>query len=541
MQVTAVAGQVRVTVRTNKTNASPTLYLLGHTRQVLKLSQARQLAGGEVVFTFPKNGLGESISHLTIFNGEGKPVCERLWCNRPQPELLIQAKLDKDTYATRAPVSLDFTTKNSASGSQIADLSVAVYRLDSLQPGEDTTLPGYLWLTSDLRGTVESPDEYLAQASADADVALDNLMLTHGWRRFRWEAVLQSKPTRPTEAPEHRGLVVRARVTHSRTGAPATGVPVYLSIPGKAVRLYSTRSDSAELARVELANLYGTNDIVLQTATPDTTLRVELINPYTETAAATLLPHFDLTPSAAEAVQERSLAMQVQASYYGQLINPPLPPNRDRTTFYGTPDERYNLDAYTRFTVMDEVLSEYVPGVVVRKQNRRVLLRATNLPYRKVFDEAPLMLIDGVPIFDTDRLMALSPFKVKSLDVVTRRYFLGYSTIAGIISFRTYRGDLAGSQPDPRAVVLEYDGLQTPRGFYAPCYETPAQQASRRPDFCTLLHWNPRMLTNAQGKATLSFYTSDQEVTYLIVAQGLTSSGQPGFVQQRIRVQSGLK
>lgn len=49
------------------------------------------------------------------------------------------------------------------------------------------------------------------------------------------------------------------------------------------------------------------------------------------------------------------------------------------------------------------------------------------------------------------------------------------------------------------------------------------------------------MLTNAQGKATLSFYTSDQEGTYLIVAQGLTSSGQPGFVQQRIRVQSGLK
>lgn len=228
--------------------------------------------------------------------------------------------------------------------------------------------------------------------------------------------------------------------------------------------------------------------------------------------------------------------MQVQASYYRQLINPPQPPNRDSTTFYGTPDERYNLDAYTRFTVMDEVLSEYVPGVVVRKQNRRVLLRATNLPYRKIFDDAPLMLIDGVAIFDTDRLMALSPLKVKSLDVVMRRYFLGYSTIAGIISFRTYRGDLAGFQPDPRAVVLEYDGLQTPREFYAPRYETPAQQASRRPDFRTLLHWNPRVLTNAQGKATLSFYTSDQEGTYLIVAQGLTSSGQSGFVQQRIRV-----
>ncbi len=544
MQVATEAGQLRVTVRGNVpiSDTAQTLYLLGHTRQVLTVSETKTKAGNaDVVFTIPQNKLGEGISHLTVFDGTGKPVCERLWCKRPEPGLLLQAKPDRETYATRAPVSVDFTAKNKADTPEMADLSVSVYRIDSLQTGETTTLPGYLWLTSDLRGTVESPDEYLTHTGPDADVALDNLMLTHGWRRFRWEAVLQPKSAQPTVAPEHGGLVVRGRVTNARTGTSAANVPVYLSIPGKAVRLYSTRSDSAGLVRVELTSLYGTNDIVLQTATPDSTLRVELMNPYTETAANTSLPRFNLAPSAAEAVQERSLAMQVQASYYSLFMNPPLPPNRDSTTFYGTPDERYNLDAYTRFTVMDEVLSEYVPGVVVRKQNRHAVLRAINLPYRKIFDEAPLMLIDGVPVFDTDRLMALSPLKINILDVVTRRYFLGYATLPGIISFRTYRGDLAGFQPDVRAVVLEYDGLQTPREFYAPRYETPTQQASRRPDFRTLLHWNPQVLTNAQGKASLSFYTADQEGTYLIVAQGITASGQPGFVQQRITVRGGLK
>lgn len=544
MQVEAEVGQLRVTVRGNVpiSDTVQTLYLLGHTRQVLTVSETKTKAGNaDVVFTIPQNKLGEGISQLTVFDKMGRPVCERLWCKRPEPGLVLQAKPDQETYATRAPVSLDITAKNKAQASEIADLSVSVYRLDSLQTTETTTLPGYLWLTSDLRGTVESPDYYLTNTGPEADAALDNLMLTHGWRRFRWEAVLQPKSAQPTVIPEHGGLVVQGRVTHTRTGAPAADVPMYLSIPGKAVRLYSTRSDSAGLVRVELTNLYGTNDIVLQTATPDSTLRVELINPYTETTAATLLPRFNLAPSAAESVQERSLAMQVQSSYYGPLMNPPLPPNRDSTTFYGTPDERYNLDAYTRFTVMDEVLSEYVPGVVVRKQNRHAVLRATNLPYRRVFDEAPLMLIDGVPVFDTDQIMALSPLKIKTLDVVTRRYFLGYATLPGIISFRTYRGDLAGFQPDARAVVLEYDGLQTPREFYAPRYQTPAQQTSRRPDFRTLLHWNPQVLTNAQGKASLLFYTSDQEGTYLIVAQGITAGGQPGFVQQRITVRGGVK
>jgi hypothetical protein len=305
--------------------------------------------------------------------------------------------------------------------------------------------------------------------------------------------------------------------------------------------LYSTRSDSVGMVRVELVNFYGTHDIVLQTATPDTTLRVELLNPYTETAATTPLPRFDLDPSAAASVQERSLAMQVQGTYHGQFNSPTATADRDSTTFYNTPDERYSLDAYTRFTVMDEVLSEYVPGVIVRKQSGHPVLRVLNTPYRQLFQEAPLMLLDGVPIFDVDKVMTLSPLKVKTLDVVTRRYFLGYSTFFGIISFRTYRGDLAGFQPDARAVVLEYDGLQTPREFYAPRYETPTQQASRRPDFRTLLHWNPHVPTNAQGQANLSFYTADQSGTYLIVAQGITPSGQPGFVQQRITVQGGLK
>ncbi|MBO0936811.1 hypothetical protein J2I47_09675 [Fibrella sp. HMF5335] len=542
MHMVAEAGQLRVTVRTNVPTAdAETVYLLGHTRQVPNVSEGKSMQGGEAVFTFPQRTLGEGISQLTVFNSAGQPVCERLWCNRPQPGLLLEAKASRDTYAPRAPVSLEFLAKNSTGGPAMADMSVSVYRLDSLQTEETTTLPAYLWLTSDLRGTVESPDYYLTHTGPDADAALDNLMLTHGWRRFRWEAVLQPKPAPITAAPEHRGLVVRGRVTQARTGAPAPDVPVYLSIPGKAVRLYSIRSDSAGLVRVDLADLYGTHDLVLQTATPDTTYRIELLNPYTETATATPLPLFDLTSAAATSVRERSLAMQVQTSYYSRFSNPPTPPSRDSTAFYSTPDERYNLDAYTRFTVMDEVLSEYVPGVIVRKQQGHAVLRVNNIPYRKVFDDAPLMLLDGVPVFDTDKVMALSPLKIKSLDVVTRRYFLGYTTLPGIISFRTYRGDLAGFQPDARAVVLEYDGLQTPREFYAPRYETPAQQTSRRPDFRTLLHWQPYVQTNAQGRANLSFYTSDQEGTYRVVVQGVTPAGQPAFTQQTIVVQGGLK
>ena len=195
-----------------------------------------------------------------------------------------------------------------------------------------------------------------------------------------------------------------------------------------------------------------------------------------------------LTGQPGDDVQARSLAMQVQNSYFHAYENRPTT-STDSTTFYGQPDERYFLDRYTRFTVMEEVLSEYVPGVLVRRSGGRFVLRVSNMPYR---------------------LMAFSPLKIKSLDVVTKRYLLGYANLSGIISFKTYKSDLAGFQLDPRAVVLEYDGLQARREFAAPPYNTPAQVASRLPDFRTLLYWNPHVTTDAAGKATLRFTTSDQ-------------------------------
>ncbi|MEZ0485121.1 hypothetical protein [Fibrella aquatica] len=533
-------GFLRINVATNVPGASA-VYLIGHTRQLVKVSDGQPILGNKAQFLVRKSSLGEGISHLTLFDAEGQPLCERLYGKRPQATLSLRLTPEKAQYTTRDKVTLDLTASSPTGSPLSADASVSVYKIDSLFSGNEVSLPDYLWLTSDLRGTVESPDYYLTQTGPEADAALDNLLLTHGWRRFSWETVLRPKPVDKMQAPEHRGQVVHGRVTDARTGAPAPNVFTYLSIPGKSIQLFSSRSDRQGRVRFELPTFYGTNDLVLQTANGDSLLRVDIVNPYTETAATSRLPVLDLPNMPGESVQQRSLAMQVQNSYANAYANPPRPPNTDSTTFYGKPDERYLLDTYTRFTVLEEVLSEYVPGVLVRRSGSHFTLRVGNLPYRQPFDEQPLILLDGVPVYDVDRLMAFSPLKIKSLDVVTRRYLLGYASIPGIISFKTYKGDLAGFQLDPRAVVMDYDGLQARREFYAPSYTTPILAASRRPDFRNLLYWNPSVTTGPQGKTNLSFYTSDQEGRYLIEVHALTPTGQASTTRQLITIESPIK
>ena len=97
----------------------------------------------------------------------------------------------------------------------------------------------------------------------------------------------------------------------------------------------------------------------------------------------------------------------------------------------------------------------------------------------------------------------------------------------GLVSYITYQGDLGGFQLDPRVLLIEYEGLQL-RGSSTPRHTTQEQQLSRLPDFRNLLYWSPTLKTQANGKATCSFYTSDQEGTYMMVVQGMSKAGLVG-------------
>lgn len=198
----------------------------------------------------------------------------------------------------------------------------------------------------------------------------------------------------------------------------------------------------------------------------------------------------------------------------------------DSSSFYGTAQEEYTLNDYTRFPLMEEVMREYVKGVRLRKNNDRFIFKVVNGTRNIVYDNEPLVLLDGVPVFDTDKLMTLDPLKVMQIDVVTGKYFLGAQFFDGIVSFKTYTGDLAGFPIDPKAFTLDYDALERRSEFFSPKYESPAQLESRLPDPRQLLCWVPDF-TFANQREELTFYTSDQPGTYQVIIQGISEQGYP--------------
>jgi hypothetical protein len=531
-------------------SSSPLLYLFVHTRGMLKSVQVNSLTNKAAYFYIDKDSLDDGISHITIFDGEKMPVCERLYFKRPRQQLYIDAMVKgpgvtsthstQPAFSTRKKISVDLST-TAPSGLPIpANLSMSVFLIDSLQsiPGEN--ILSYLLLGSDLKGRIDSLSYYFSETGPEVEEALDNLMLTQGWTRFRWEELMKNKQPYFEFLPETDGPIINGKVTDRRTGLPVPQVNGYLSVPGKTFRLSTAISRSDGNIYFHLDNFHGTKELIVQTnSQTDSNDRIDIANPFSDQYSYLPLPDSLYPQKFAAQLLYRSINSQAENAYRSALKNRFQPVLEDTIPFYGQPDRQYHLDDYTRFTTMEEVIQEFVDNVHVRRQSGNVYFRVRNALFNLFFDDDPLLLIDGVPVFNGDKMVAMDPLKIERVDVVSHRYFLGPSVSDGIVSFKSYDGQLAGYELDPNAVAIQYNGLSQQREFYAPVYETDAGEQSTIPDFRNQLLWSPEITTDTAGKKQLTLYTSDLTGNYVLFVQGMTGSGLAGYSLVKFSVHTG--
>jgi hypothetical protein len=539
MQLTdADADQLKVTVNTTVANAG-NLYLIAHTRQNIAVAKMLTIAKNEASFLIDKNKLGDGISHLTIFNDNKQPVCERLYSKRPaaSQKLTIEAFADKAEYTSRKKVAISVLTKGIIGNAEAADMSVSVYRLDSLQNLNSESIYTYLWLTSELKGNIESPDYYL---NNNDDEALDNLMLTHGWSKYNWDDILQFNVVALKYLPEYDSHIITGKVTDPKTNAAVKNETVLLTVPGRRIQLYNAQTDASGNFIINTKNFVGQNEIVVQPRLEqDTLLEIQILNPFSERFSSTKLPMATIKTDLYNSLSIHSLSMQVQNIYSGEKIKQQYTPQIDTTSAFNGVQKTYLLDNYTRFTTMEEVLREYVHEVIVSKPKDRFRFRILNDDYYMANNQ-PLVLFDGIPVYNFNKIIAADPLKVRKLEVIPHIYYKGASKEYGLVSFTTYKGDLGGVEIDPHALVMDYEGLQLKRTFFSPVYETQSQIADHLPDFRTLLYWSPNVTTDTNGKAAINFYTSDQTGKYIGVIQGISTTGKAGIQVFNIEVKDGV-
>jgi hypothetical protein len=64
--------------------------------------------------------------------------------------------------------------------------------------------------------------------------------------------------------------------------------------------------------------------------------------------------------------------------------------------------------------------------------------------------------------------------------------------------------------------------------FYSPKYTVKNKTAAIGTDMRSTLYWEPSIITDPMGKASVSFFTADKQVPYTIIVEGINSSGELG-------------
>jgi hypothetical protein len=530
--------QLNIIVRSTFPDESILLFI--HTRHRAKLAGAAKLNKGQLLLKVNKKDLGEGISHITLFNQQQQAVAERLYFRYPQHMLNIVAQTNALHYTPRQKVEVEISTMGEDKMAIPANLSMAVYHTDSLTGVDGSNILSYLWLSSDLRGNIESPSYYFNATGLEVKEALDNLLLTQGWRRFRWQDIVQQQKPLLSYIPEYEGHLIQAVVKEDGTGAPAEGVTYYLSIPGKQPKVYAATSNKQGQILFNTERLFGLRNVVLKNSSDNarTPLNISITTPYSSQYSSAVLPSLSLSGIGQNLLELRHIQMQTQNIYWREEKSRFIDPSQGSKAFYGTPDKTYMLDDFTRFPTMEEVMREYVYEVGVRKQNGKYIFKVVNPRNTDYYPEAPLVLLDGVPVFDVDKIIAFNPLMVEKLEVLTQKYISrGAGVYGGIISYTTYDADLKSYEAGAGDLNLEYDGLQLQREFYSPRYETQQQISNRKPDFRNLLHWSPQIITDREGKKGLSFYTSDLKGKFVVVVQGITANGTAGVTTHTFEVE----
>ena len=505
-------------------------------------------AGAAVTWRVPKSKYPNGILHLTLFDGQGTPQAERLaFILNGAPALQATLTADQASYAPHSAVHMALRVTDAGGQPVAARLSLAVTDagIMALDPDAET-VASCLLLTADLAGYVENPGYYFRAPAAEATPALDDLLLTQGWRRFVWKEVLAGQVPPQLFSPEQSmALTGQVLSEHGQRPIPNSQLIFMQSKPKSKVIMASAGPDG----RFRFSGFTGidTTVITLQARRAQGGSNV-IIQPDAGPAPAAqplpVLPPLSLASTAVADYVRRSRQQQaaeheLNPEEYAKSImlgnvavtakREPVAADDPRRMPGATPTTVVNvadIPAAQSGLSLLQILQGRVAGLTVTGfgPDAEVSIRGQG---------EPLLILDGMPT-TLDVIQAFPASEFEAVEVykgADATIFGGRSGGGGALAIYTKRGNPNFKNIDPRAapgvVTVSLPSYYRAREFYQPRYGAPTATPLGPDPRRTTLYWNPTVQTDANGQADLHFFTADDGGTFQAVIEGISASGQP--------------
>jgi hypothetical protein len=521
--------------------------LLTQVRGVVAYPGPRTLTGDvPAAWRMPKKNYPAGIVHFTLFDAQGNPQAERLaFVQSDAAGLRVTITSDQPSYGPHAPVQLTVRVADAAGQPVAASLSVGVNdaALSALDPNAET-IASNLLLTSDLAGYIENPGYYFRNPTPATAQALDDLLLTQGWRRFVWKPVLAGQAPPARFVPEQDlSLVGQVVSENGRRPIPNSQLTFLQTRPVKNVTTATTGPDG-NFAFVGF-QVGDTAIITLQARRAQGGSNVLILpdnGPVSSRQPLPVLPSLNAAPAGVAGFVRRSRQAQaadldlhpekairnINLANVAVTAKRELVPRDDPRRLYGTTggtvvDFANDPSAQSGANVL-QLLQGRVAGLTVtgNMPNMSVQIRGSG---------TPVFILDGQKV-DIGFINNLQASDIEQVEVFKGPEASIFGGAGGAIAIYTKRGDskYKGGDvhfpPAPGIATVKFPGYYAAREFYSPRYNALLANPPADPRTSTL-YWNPDVRTNAQGQAELHFFTADGSGTFQATAEGVGAGGQP--------------
>lgn len=481
----------------------------------------------------PKKEFLSGVTLFTLFSPTNLPVSERIiFVANNRDQILLSANNLQASYAKREKVALELTATNNNQPIR-GSFSVAVTNMTAIKPDleNESNILTRLLLTADLVGYVEKPNYYFLNNDLNTKNALDNLMLTQGWRKVNWKLISDNQTPFIAFQPE-KMMKISGKITKGGKPVPNGKVSLFSSSGG--FFTVDTLSNAKGEFSFDQISFSDSTKFVVQARTDKNNKNVKIdldispgqvVTPNKNTGDIevnvneVLMTYLNQSNNFFEEQYKKGLMTRTILLKEIKVVEKKNPtPNSQNLNGAGNADAIITAADLVNAFSLSQYLIGRVAGITIR-DGQAYSARANG--------RAMAIVLDGMTMGEDFRLDDLVVQDVESVEVlkgISTTAIYGSGGAGGVLVVTTKRG--AGTSTynrySPGIVTYAPKGFYVNREFYSPKYDVDQDP---KPDLRTTVYWNPQMVTDVNGKASLSYYNPDQPGTYRIVVEGIDGLG----------------
>lgn len=553
IQIKNVEGNLNFTLQKSQSSTFQPAYMIGQMQHQVVFkhefnSDNKNTINGQI----PTGKLPSGVLQIAFFNKDGAPLAERL-AFIDNKEYLLPASFETAVVNTGKRKFNDYSISLEDSITGNFSISVTDADYETAAPRPQNIISSFL-LTSDIPGYVHNPAWYFSGAE-NASQALDLVMQTNGWRRFKWTDVANNSLAQPVHQDKgYISLSGRASIKGSKKSFADRELMIWVATPDSARSLQLVKTDSEGRFKMDSMIFFDKAKVLFSDVMGDKSKFITVDLDTDSLNQSYALPNLNIPYKPWNGGTTSTLSQNMNAAYVdyrrGQglmLDNVLVKGNKTRMDqleeiymsglFAGGINARtYDLtrEFMPQWNIF-EYLQGRVPGLWIER--RGGFMNDYGLYYRQGGVRRQMQIyLDEMLMQDASFISSIPTNDIALVKIFPTFVGAPGGGANGVIAIYTKRGVDPDDYTEGTGDILDYDGYSIIKEFYAPDYSQKVEGSYT--DYRLTLDWKPEVFVSGKDKEIpIKFYNNDRTKRFKIVAEGITSDGKLLMIEKTVEAE----